>query len=136
MRAIMSVLPPAASGTTTVTGRFGQSPACDGAQATQATSKDARRRNVSMPRGSAMTLPMTAGPRPRKLHSNHALASLTGRTRSYRMAGWIQCRAVSTGQAAMNETSDLAANYRGVFDGRMGFGRSPAVIVVDFIRAY
>lgn len=36
----------------------------------------------------------------------------------------------------MSDSSDLAANYRGVFDGRMGFGRSPAVIVVDFIRAY
>jgi len=36
----------------------------------------------------------------------------------------------------MNDSSDLAANYRGVFDGRMGFGRSPAIIVVDFIRAY
>jgi maleamate amidohydrolase len=32
--------------------------------------------------------------------------------------------------------SSLDQNYRGVFDGRMGFGRSPAIIVVDFIRAY
>jgi maleamate amidohydrolase len=32
--------------------------------------------------------------------------------------------------------SDLATNYSGVFDGRLGFGRKPAVLVVDFIRAY
>src|SRR3954470_13067390 len=32
--------------------------------------------------------------------------------------------------------SDLDQNYRGVFDGRLGFGRAPAVIVVDFIKAY
>jgi maleamate amidohydrolase len=30
----------------------------------------------------------------------------------------------------------LQANYQGVFDGRIGFGRKPAVLVVDFIRAY
>jgi maleamate amidohydrolase len=36
----------------------------------------------------------------------------------------------------MNDQSDLTRNYRGVFDGRMGFGRAPALIVVDFIRAY
>ncbi|MBV8840058.1 MAG: isochorismatase family protein [Alphaproteobacteria bacterium] len=36
----------------------------------------------------------------------------------------------------MTDSSDLATNYRGVFDGRMGFGRSPAILVVDFIRAY
>lgn len=32
--------------------------------------------------------------------------------------------------------SDLEANYSGVFDGRLGFGQKPAVLVVDFIRAY
>lgn len=31
---------------------------------------------------------------------------------------------------------ELADNYKGVFDGRIGFGRRPAVLVVDFIRAY
>ncbi len=31
---------------------------------------------------------------------------------------------------------DLQNNYRGVFDNRLGFGRAPAVLVVDFIRAY
>ena len=31
---------------------------------------------------------------------------------------------------------DLKANYSGVFDGRLGFGQKPAVLVVDFIRAY
>jgi maleamate amidohydrolase len=36
----------------------------------------------------------------------------------------------------MNDATDLNENYRGVFDGRMGFGRSPAIIVVDFVRAY
>jgi len=36
----------------------------------------------------------------------------------------------------MNDTTDLMQNYRGVFDSHMGFGRSPGVIVVDFIRAY
>ena len=36
----------------------------------------------------------------------------------------------------MNDTSDLKQNYSGVFDGQMGFGRAPAIIVVDFIRAY
>ncbi|BCX03121.1 MAG: N-carbamoylsarcosine amidase [Candidatus Roseilinea sp.] len=34
----------------------------------------------------------------------------------------------------MNES--LQQNYKGVFDGRLGFGRKPAVLVVDFIRAY
>jgi len=32
--------------------------------------------------------------------------------------------------------SDLQANYEGVFDSRLGFGKKPAVLVVDFIRAY
>jgi maleamate amidohydrolase len=36
----------------------------------------------------------------------------------------------------MTDTTDLKQNYSGVFDGRLGFGRSPAVIVIDFIRAY
>jgi nicotinamidase-related amidase len=36
----------------------------------------------------------------------------------------------------VKDSSNLDQNYRGVFDGRMGFGRSPAIIVVDFIRAY
>ena len=36
----------------------------------------------------------------------------------------------------MKDFSNLDQNYRGVFDGQMGFGRSPAIIVVDFIRAY
>ena len=30
----------------------------------------------------------------------------------------------------------LKENYRGVFEGRVGFGRKPAVVVVDFINAY
>lgn len=36
----------------------------------------------------------------------------------------------------MNDTPDLKQNYSGVFDGHMGFGRAPAIIVVDFIKAY
>lgn len=36
----------------------------------------------------------------------------------------------------MSEATDLQQNCRGVFDGQMGFGRSPAIIVVDFINAY
>ncbi|MCS6843228.1 MAG: N-carbamoylsarcosine amidohydrolase [Caldilineales bacterium] len=32
--------------------------------------------------------------------------------------------------------SSLPDNYQGVFDGRVGFGRRPAVLVVDFIKAY
>ncbi|MCW5749998.1 MAG: isochorismatase family protein [Alphaproteobacteria bacterium] len=32
--------------------------------------------------------------------------------------------------------ADLEENYRGVFDGRLGFGCSPAVLVIDFIKAY
>ena len=35
----------------------------------------------------------------------------------------------------MNDTN-LKQNYSGVFDSQMGFGRAPAIIVVDFIRAY
>ena len=36
----------------------------------------------------------------------------------------------------MNDTPDLKQNYSGVFDGHVGFGRAPAIIVVDFIKAY
>jgi maleamate amidohydrolase len=32
--------------------------------------------------------------------------------------------------------SDLQANYKGVFDGRIGFGKRPALLIVDFINAY
>src|SRR4051812_2544980 len=34
------------------------------------------------------------------------------------------------------EMASAEENYRGVFDNRIGFGRRPAVIVIDFIRAY
>ncbi|MGE0766456.1 MAG: isochorismatase family protein [Hyphomicrobiaceae bacterium] len=34
----------------------------------------------------------------------------------------------------MSETRET--NYEGVFDTRLGFGKKPAVIVIDFIRAY
>jgi maleamate amidohydrolase len=36
----------------------------------------------------------------------------------------------------MTGTADRQQNYSGVFDGQMGFGRAPAIIVVDFINAY
>jgi len=32
--------------------------------------------------------------------------------------------------------SDLQANYKGVFDSRIGFGKRPALLIVDFINAY
>lgn len=32
--------------------------------------------------------------------------------------------------------TDLHASYRGVFDGRIGFGKHPALLIVDFINAY
>ena len=31
---------------------------------------------------------------------------------------------------------NLTDNYAGVFDGRLGFGRKPALLIVDFINAY
>lgn len=31
---------------------------------------------------------------------------------------------------------DLAANYVGAFDGRLSFGKRPALLIVDFVRAY
>ncbi len=33
-------------------------------------------------------------------------------------------------------TPALKANYAGVFDGRIGFGERPAIVVVDFVNAY
>jgi maleamate amidohydrolase len=32
--------------------------------------------------------------------------------------------------------SGLQSNYKGVFDGRLGFGSKPALLIVDFINAY
>lgn len=32
--------------------------------------------------------------------------------------------------------SSLSDNYKGVFDGRLGFGRRPALLIVDFVNAY
>ena len=31
---------------------------------------------------------------------------------------------------------DLLANYKRAYDNRIGFGRRPALILVDFVRAY
>ena len=33
-------------------------------------------------------------------------------------------------------SDDLQENYRGAFDGSLGFGESPALILVDFVEAY
>jgi len=33
-------------------------------------------------------------------------------------------------------TQDLSANYKKAYDNRLGFGDSPALILVDFVRAY
>ena len=33
-------------------------------------------------------------------------------------------------------SEDLNQNYQGAFDGRLGFGRSPALILIDFVEAY
>lgn len=33
-------------------------------------------------------------------------------------------------------TQDLQENYRGVFGKRLGFGRKPGLLIIDFIRAY
>ncbi len=33
-------------------------------------------------------------------------------------------------------SEDLTENYRGAFDGTLGFGRKPALILIDFVKAY
>ena len=33
-------------------------------------------------------------------------------------------------------SDDLKQNYQGAFDGRLGFGNAPALILVDFVEAY
>ncbi|MDX1515730.1 MAG: isochorismatase family protein [Woeseiaceae bacterium] len=33
-------------------------------------------------------------------------------------------------------STELEQNYAGAFDGRLGFGASPALILIDFVRAY
>jgi maleamate amidohydrolase len=33
-------------------------------------------------------------------------------------------------------TDDLTENYRGTFDGSLGLGKAPALILVDFVEAY
>jgi maleamate amidohydrolase len=37
-------------------------------------------------------------------------------------------------EAVMSQTRE--SNYKGVFDSRIGFGERPAVLVIDFIKAY
>ena len=31
---------------------------------------------------------------------------------------------------------DLKANYQGVYENRIGFGKRPALLLVDFVQAY
>ena len=33
-------------------------------------------------------------------------------------------------------TMDLKANYQGVYENRIGFGKRPALLLVDFVQAY
>ncbi len=39
-------------------------------------------------------------------------------------------------QADNDVTQDLSANYKKAYDNRLGFGDSPALILVDFVQAY
>lgn len=39
-------------------------------------------------------------------------------------------------QAGNDVTQDLSANYKKAYDNRLGFGESPALILVDFVQAY
>ena len=36
----------------------------------------------------------------------------------------------------MGEMEDAKSNYAGVFEGRIGFGQRPALILIDFVEAY
>lgn len=36
----------------------------------------------------------------------------------------------------MSATEDVKSNYAGVFEGRIGFGQRPALILIDFVEAY
>ncbi|WP_376987819.1 isochorismatase family protein [Bosea sp. R86505] len=38
--------------------------------------------------------------------------------------------------SAVSPPESAAENYRGVFNNRLGFGRRPAVIAIDFVRSY
>jgi maleamate amidohydrolase len=33
-------------------------------------------------------------------------------------------------------STDLKANYQGVYENRIGFGKRPAILLVDFVQAY
>jgi maleamate amidohydrolase len=41
-----------------------------------------------------------------------------------------------TDNASQQTEDDLLANYKRAYDNRIGFGRRPALILVDFVRAY
>ena len=36
----------------------------------------------------------------------------------------------------MGESEDKQSNYAGVFEGRIGFGERPALVLIDFVEAY
>ncbi|GMN04266.1 isochorismatase family protein [Erythrobacter sp. MTPC3] len=36
----------------------------------------------------------------------------------------------------MHDKEDVKSNYAGVFEGRIGFGQRPALILIDFVEAY
>lgn len=36
----------------------------------------------------------------------------------------------------MSAETDAGSNYRGVWDNRIGFGKKPALLVIDFVKAY
>jgi maleamate amidohydrolase len=43
---------------------------------------------------------------------------------------------MATGREVDSMSEDLKENYRGAFDGHLGFGSRPALILVDFVQAY
>ncbi len=43
---------------------------------------------------------------------------------------------VGANDAGNEVTQDLSANYKKAYDNRLGFGSSPALILVDFVQAY
>ena len=39
-----------------------------------------------------------------------------------------------TKMAGFSRTGDVSANYAGCFDGHLTFGRSPALLIIDFVQ--
>ena len=40
------------------------------------------------------------------------------------------------GKRSGGMNTDLKANYQGVYENRIGFGKHPAMLLVDFVQAY